>query len=228
MSIHASRILPPGWQDLITSGAKTTIGLDLATSENDTSNPSALSIMQEVGRDYIARVMVRWKTKDPDVTSIVAEAACRLPHNLRPTFIVDSSNERFFAKTLTRSLSRLASCHLYFANEKVQYLGEDIERKTLVGNLLRNALHDGRLILPEDRWIFDDLRLVKDHKGGFLFETDKDGNHADAAQSLMLCMEGFLKSSSGRVEARACGTGSLGRLFGVPSSRGDRPQTMYA
>lgn len=41
------------------------MGWDLATTEKSTSNPSAVTVLERQGTEYLARAIVTWKTNDP-------------------------------------------------------------------------------------------------------------------------------------------------------------------
>lgn len=227
MGIHVSQVLPKDWRDLILPGHPVGIGVDLGTTEKAKSNPTAIAICQRVMPDVYCRVAARWKTNNPDVTRHVLAAATMLPHGLRPTLCIDSSNERFFAADLKKTYAPRCKVILYVAGEAIEHKGERMPKKTYVGNLLRNDLNDSRLAIPPDDWIYRDLRLVQDEAGGFTFNLDEDGNHADFAQALMLALFALDQRSGGPITADAI---SFARDT-VPAPRGDynrRPSPRFS
>lgn len=203
MGIHVSEVLPKGWRDLLLPGHPVGIGVDLGTTQKAKSNPTALAIVQRVAPDVYCRVAARWKTNNPDITRHILASAAMLPHGLRPVLCIDSSNERFFAADLKRAFAPRCKVLLYVAGEAIEHKGERMPKKTYVGNLLRNELNDSRLALPSDDWIYRDLRLVQDEAGGFAFNLDEDGNHADFAQALMLALFAIDQGTGGPIQASA-------------------------
>ena len=203
MAIHVSEVFPRNWRDIILPGHPVGIGTDLGTTQKARSNPTALALTQYVAPDYYCRLALRWKTNNPDITRQILATACMLPHGLRPVLCIDSSNERFFAADLKRLFAPRCKVILYVAGEAIEHKGERMPKKTYVGNLLRNALNDSRQALPPDDWIYRDLRLVQDEAGGFAFNLDEDGNHADFAQALMLSHFALDQGTGGPIQASA-------------------------
>lgn len=213
--ITPDQILPSGWRDLIIPGAKTTIGYDIATTEGDTSNPASIAITQQVANRYQVKVGATWKTKDPDIARAVIAQAFDLPHGLRPfAFVIDASNERYFATDLQRAYARKTKVVLYVANESIEFRGEKIPLKTYCGNLCKNAIQDGQLDLPPEEWVYRNFRGVKEDKGRFVFEADAEGNHCDFVQAVWNCLYGFAAPGSGPVSAKPSGTISQ-RVWGA-------------
>ncbi len=81
--------------------------------------------------------------------------------------------------------------------------------KTLLGNLLVNAMEEGQVALPESRYVKDDYRLVKRDKGSFRTEVDNQGRHGDTFDSDKLALHG-LQRLGGPVHAEAAQVGTFG------------------
>ena len=77
MSVSFHDVLPRGWRDLLVPKGPVGIGLDPGTTTKKTSNPTGLALIQQVGADYIARLVVRFKTSDPDVVILETPIAIR-------------------------------------------------------------------------------------------------------------------------------------------------------
>lgn len=229
--ISPGQILPAGWRDLIVPGARTTIGYDPATTEGEQSNPSGLAITQQIGADYVVKVAATWKTKDPDIARFVIGQALQLPHSLRPhALVIDASNERYFAADLKRAHSRQTRVELYVATESIEWRGETMPLKTYCGNLCKNTLNEGRLILPNEDWVYKNFRGVTEDKGRFVFALDEDGNHCDLVQAVWNCLYGFSTPGSGTVSAKASGTVServWGALQSLSGRRGGQPTNRF-
>lgn len=211
--ITPDQVLPAGWRQLIVPGLRTVIGYDPATTEKETSNPSGIAIAQEQGRDIIVRAGAIWKTKDPAIARAVIAAAMDMPHGIRPhAFVIDASNERYFATDLKTAYQGKTNVIHYVATENVMHGGVDMPMKTFAGNLCKNALEDGRLILPNEEWVYKNFRGVKEEKGRFVFELDEDGNHCDFVQAVWNCLVGLTMPGSGPVSASAIGPGTISWL----------------
>lgn len=186
------------------------LGLDVATTEKETSNPSALAVLERTGRDLFARLVLRWKTSDPKVTQAIVTAILMRIAPRRPRRLcIDATSERFFAADLKRQLGALVPVDLVVSSESLEYLGEKMTYKQFLGNLLVNAIEDGRMLLPEGIWLRDDLRLVKRERGTFVTETGADGSHGDCFDALKLALYS-LEGSGGPAVASAAQVGSMG------------------
>ena len=105
---------------------------------------------------------------------------------------IDATNERYFATDMRRELGRLCAIDLIIASERITYQGAEILVKTYLGNLVVNALEEGQLVLPGDRWVREDFRLVRRVKGGFDADVDGSGNHGDTFDSTKLALHGWM------------------------------------
>lgn len=162
------------------------LGLDLATTEEQTSNPTALVVSEERGVDTIMRAVIVWKTSDPQVcTERVRRVVDTLAHRkaiaARPRMLcVDATNERYFAADLRRALGRLVPVDLVVGSDSAPPLyGEPINMKQFTGSRLVAALEDNRLWLPPGRYIREDWRLVRKERGMFTCTPDSQGRHGD-------------------------------------------------
>lgn len=186
------------------------LGLDVATTEKQTSNPSALAVVERTGREYFARLVLRWKTADPAVTlAIVTTLLMRLAPRRARRLCIDATSERFFAADLKRKLGGLVPVELMVSSESLEYLGEKMTYKVFLGNLLVNAIEDGRLVLPDAAWLRDDLRSVKRDRGTFSTEVSADGSHGDCFDALKLAIYA-LEGAGGPAQAAAAGVGTFG------------------
>lgn len=186
------------------------LGLDVATTEKQTSNPSALAVVERTGREYFARLVLRWKTADPAVTeAILTTLLMRLAPRRPRRLCIDATSERFFAAALKRQLGAVVPVELVISSESLEHLGEKMTYKVFLGNLLVNAIEDGRLLLPEATWLRDDLRLVKRDRGTFATEVAADGSHGDCFDALKLAIYA-LEGAGGPAQAEAAAVGSYG------------------
>jgi hypothetical protein len=213
MSIPVANILPPGWLDYFDRDSpRIGIGLDPATTTKKTSNPSGITVTQQVGLMYFARLILRFKTDDPDIT----EALLRLIlDGLRSRGLsarrlcIAATNERFFAAAMRKKFAGKVPVELVIESEKTSYLGEEMLFKAYLGNLFVSTIDDGYLPLPPSEWVKNDVRLVVRERGTFDADLGEDGGHGDTFVSTGLSLHA-LKTKGGPAEAAAVRRGTFG------------------
>lgn len=214
MSIRLQDLLPAGWPDVLDAQhPRIGLGLDIATTTGGKSNPSGLAITQEVGLMRMVRLVVRFKTDDPDVTTGLIErvhAGLRARGLNARRLCIDATNERFFAVQLKRKLAGKLPVELIISSEKTTYMGEAMLWKVYLANLLINTADDGYLGIPPLDWLKNDLRQVVRDRGTFTAEVADDGGHADCFDGIKLSLHALM-AKGGRGEVAAASTGSLGR-----------------
>lgn len=211
--ITPRQCIPRDWTRLIGAGPLG-VGLDLATTEKETSNPSSLTVTEKVGPLYVERLVLRWKTAREEVTRALLKIVFEdlAAAKLRPKGLnVDATNERFFAQRIQREFSRYCPVKLVVASENVPNLfidGSPVTYKEYEGNLYVNSYTDALMRTPDARWLKEDRRLVKREKGRFVADTSPDGGHADTFDSgkkARAALEG-----RGRAEAAGAAVGGAG------------------
>lgn len=225
MAIRVKDAIPPTWKSHLIPGCPLAIGLDPATTDKGTSNPTGLTVTQNVGMDYIVRLIARFKSADPEHTKAILDDILDLPHGLRPRrLVIDASSEKFFALEVKRHLAGKCRVELISSTQTVRYRGENLPAKVYLGNLLINTLEDSQIWLPEAKWVQGDWRLVKRDRGSFATEVDSSGGHGDTFDSTKLSLHGLI-STGGPAEASAAavGQGHLPRRGGAwPPMRPNR------
>jgi hypothetical protein len=212
-------LFPPEWESLIDpNGPRLALGYDVATTTKKKSNPSAITLAQEVGLHIFARLILRFKADDPTLAWAIIEHILRsLPHGLRVrTLCIDASNERYHAVQTRSHFAGRLPVELIVSGETLDFRGERMNYKTFLGNQAIATAADGYLALPSLDWIEKDWRLVKLEKGVFFAETDDAGNHGDTWDSTKQAIHA-LRGAGGPVAAAAVPTGSL------DAGRADRP-----
>lgn len=180
---------------------KIALGLDPATTENKTSNPTGFAVVEENGKGAIVRCACRWKTSDPSEADDSIDQAIAQCGDREIVMVVDNSNERYYARQLHDRLRGRVRVIRVAANEKFEYGGESLPHTELSTNMLINDLSDGLISLPAGGWLADDFRLVYRSAGGFAKKVDREGNHADVQDGIRLARWG-LKHNSGPAMAR--------------------------
>ncbi len=178
-------------------------GYDIATTTNKKSNPSSITLSQARGAEKWARLIVRWKSANPDFSELLLKQTLdtlKVGGASIQALAVDASNERYFA---TRIQSKIDACPviLIVSGETVE-TGDPrqpkIRQKERCGNLLVNHGTDRLLALPGESWIKNDFLLQKKEKGLFVCDLDPAGNHGDTFDSTKLSIVAL--DNSGTVE----------------------------
>ncbi|HEX4085909.1 MAG TPA: hypothetical protein VHY22_13430 [Chthoniobacteraceae bacterium] len=201
-------------------------GWDLATTTKATSNPSSFSIVEGRGVEKIFRGIINWKTADPDValeraTKAVQMVAARKEGGPMRRLCIDATNERYFAKTAKKELSGLIQVDLVIASETIDLPGsEPMTMKQYLGGILVAELDDNHVLLPPDRYVREDWRMVRKEKGEFVCEPDASGRHGDTFDGAKLgvralcgggaAMPGGVEMNRGARESRQ----GIGRQLG--------------
>ena len=207
--ITIGEILPRDLPSLLVPGSKLALGYDVATTTKAKSNPSSISLIEQVGQNYFDRLILRWKSGDPSVSKAILLSLLMLLAPRRPVaLVVDSSNEKYYAADIQREFSHLVNVILVSSGESTIYLGEKMSNKVYLGNLLVNAMQDGRFILPDAEWVSKDFRLVRRAGGSFETDVDESGNHGDTFDSSKLGLHG-LTAGGGPAEAFATEVGNF-------------------
>jgi hypothetical protein len=187
-------------------------GYDIATTTNKKSNPSSFTLSQARGAERWARLIVRWKSANPDFSESLlkrALAALKLAGGRIQGLSIDASNERYYATQLKQ---RITDCpvHLIVSGEVVA-TGDpsqpEMRQKERLGSLMVNTANDRLLACPDVEWVKADWLLVKKEKGLFVTDLDPAGNHGDTFDSTKLSLDAL--ESSGEVEALFPGIGDL-------------------
>jgi hypothetical protein len=222
------------WIDRLSDGPAA-VGYDIATTAKGTSNPSSATVMQRDGGLAIARLIVVWKTPDPEVAKAVLgcvfedlEAAGVKPRR----FVIDASSERYYAANVRTVFQRRCPVELVGGNQKLAFRGEELDAKTLLGNMYAAGLEDGLILLPAGEWIELDHRLVKRDGGRFVTDLGPNGEHGDTFDSGKLAYWGLQSGGTVRANAAAVGTfyqpgetrrpgliGPIGRIVGRPQNQ---------
>ena len=183
------------------------LGWDLATTTNETSNPSSLNVVEESGNDLMVRAAFVWKTADPDVAMerarlVVDGVRRRIDGGRARRMCVDATNERYFATSVRKTLMADVPVELVVGSETIEVPGESkpITMKQFLGGQLVGELDDNHLWLPAERYLREDWRLVRKEKGQFICEPDANGRHGDTFDGTKLGLRA-LRGSGGALTA---------------------------
>lgn len=216
----ATDVVPTDWTRHL-KGGRIGVGHDVATTEKKTSNPSAITVTEEWDGIFWERLVVRFKSADPDASmEILRGILASAPKGRLVGLGVDASNERFHAKNIQRAFRRFCRIDLIAGGETLLWQGEKYSYKTLLGQLYVSAFEDHKMALPVEEWIIKDHRLVKNHAGSFATEIDEEGNHGDTFDSGKLAHWMLLRG--GRHSGRGVEAMAVGGTVKTPRSTGDR------
>ena len=206
--ILAPYAVPTDWTRHLQGGLMG-IGYDVATTINKTSNPSSITVTEDYGGKFWQRLIVRFKSEDPDAPLQILESIFQSvdSNKLRP-LCIDSSNEKYHAQNVRKKMRKHCPVVLVSSGEKVKWEGADFTYKTLLGQLYVSNFEDGRIALPDGEWIVKDHRLVKNHAGSYATDLDEGGNHGDTFDSGKLSLWSHLRGARGTSSgARAMAVG---------------------
>ncbi|MFN0068333.1 MAG: hypothetical protein ACKVYV_11930 [Limisphaerales bacterium] len=184
------------------------LGLDLATTEQQQSNPTALTVMERDGPGWAAVLTVVWKTTDPAlarsrIRAVIETVNARPKGGRARRLCIDATNERYFATELQRELAALLPVELVIASETVEVPGrEPINFKQLLGGELVADLDDNRGTVAPERYVKDDFRRVRRERGSFACETGPGGEHGDTFDSHKLARRALV-ATGGAIESVA-------------------------
>jgi hypothetical protein len=194
------------WLQAHCGPGKVGIGWDLATTTSETSNPSAIAVVEQEGLDIIVRAVLVWKVADPDLALERARAVVRAVKERREggwarRLCVDATNERYFAAMVRKELMGEIPVELVIGSETIEVAGEPapITQKQHLGGQLVGELDDNHLWLPPERYLREDWRLVRKEKGQFICEPDVNGRHGDTFDGVKLALKA-LRSVAGALE----------------------------
>lgn len=195
---------------------KVGLGWDLATTEKETSNPSAFTVTEENGVEWSGIVTFTWKTNDPAIAEdraerIIDTVARRPAGGKARALCVDATNERYFAVGIQRKFRAKVPVVLVIGSETIQRPGmeEPMTMKQFLGSMLVSEIDDNHATLPPERYLRDDFRLVKRDRGSFNASLGPEGQHGDTFDAHKLALWA-LKRRGADAQATAMQVGNYG------------------
>lgn len=168
------------------------IGIDVATTTRETSNPTAVTVTERVGVEFVQRLTMIWKERDPRVARdrfrrILRAVADRPAGGRARRACIDASNEKYFARETADELASLVPWELVEASTAVQPVPAGYDRppnhKTYLGDLYSAAINDNRYSIPSSLYLKDDHRRPTKSGGTYTCEVGPDGEHGDTFDS---------------------------------------------
>ena len=209
----------------LVTGGPVGIGVDVATTTKDTSNPTSVTVTEQVGSERVARMIIVWKERKAAIArdrlrDIIVAVNSRPEGGPGRRMCIDASNERYFADETQDALKGLIPVQLVIAGEKIHPPGyeKDTDHKTYLGDLYAAAINENRYALPANEYVKKDHRLVCKDGGRYLCDPDQDGAHGDTFDSGKLAefalVGGSAIAMAGRVtEIRASARQQMGAMI---------------
>jgi hypothetical protein len=179
------------------------IGVDLATTEKESSNPTSVTVMERIGADFVAVITFVWKTRDPAIATerfrkIVEQANARPEGGRARRMCVDATSERYFAIQLQRELAAWIPVELVISSETVETAGgEKMTKKQMLGAKWVSVIDDNHAVLAPERYIREDFRRVRKDRGTFVCEIGPGGEHGDTFDSHKLAQHALESTGQG-------------------------------
>jgi hypothetical protein len=191
------------WLMVNLGDGKVGCGFDVATTENEQSNPSAFAVLEAQGKDnWSARAVLCWKVKDGEtalkwITRLLVAISQRRAGGRCRRLAIDNSNEKYFARLAQKTLTKYCPVELIAGGESCPLAFEEaMNWKQYLGNVLVDELEMNRGTLPPELYIKDDFRRVKRNKGTFTTDTGPDGQHGDTFDAVKLGHRALRSQSS--------------------------------
>lgn len=173
------------WIGANVTGGRVGIGIDVATTESDVSNPTCIAGTEHTGAEYIQRFSLIWKEKNPQIARDrfrrILETVNARPAGRVNRVCMDASNERYFAEETAAQLQHLAPFELMLNGAAIHPPGyrERTNYKTYLGDLYSAQINDNKYSLAPDSYLRDDHRMVIKTGGGYTCTPGRDGKHGD-------------------------------------------------
>jgi len=168
------------------------MGFDVASTTNEMSNPSSITVTEIMGGERFQRAVIVFKSKKRVVMSdylrrLVKTVKDRPAGGGARRLCIDASNERLAAEETKDDLNSLIPVELVLGGATVEPLPsgyrDAINYKTYLGDLYCAAVNDGRTVLPPADYIKDDHRLPIKDQGKYSCVPDVEGRHGDTFDS---------------------------------------------
>ena len=166
------------------------LGFDVATTTRAASNPSSLTVTEQLGADRVQRLVLLWKERQPQVARhrlrrVLETIAARPCGGRARRLCIDASSERYFAQETADLLRPLVPVELVIHGAALHPPGysQPTNMKTYLGNLYSACFNDNHYTAPPGAYYKTDHRLVIKDRGAYLCDPSPDGLHGDTFDS---------------------------------------------
>src|SRR5262249_7567 len=159
-------------------------GWDLATTTQQTSNPSAFTVIEKTEKGLITRLICTWKTDSDEVQETRArqllEVIAKRPSGGRARRLcIDATNERLFPRRMLPRLGGECKVKVVVAYKNVRRQPHPVNLKPWLGTNYVDASKRAKMAPPADAYVKEDHRLVRRDRGHFVCHPASDGKHGD-------------------------------------------------
>lgn len=169
------------------------VGYDVATTTEDTSNPSSVTVTEKSGTERKTRLICCWKERNEKVQRqrlrrVIETIRLRPAGGPGRKLCLDGSNERLFAQGTQEELRSLIPVEIIVSGSNVEPhprgYEDAVNYKTYLGDIYSAAINDNQYSLPAGQYVKDDHRMVLKSAGRFVCTPDRrDGKHGDTFDS---------------------------------------------
>ena len=168
------------------------MGFDVASTTNEKSNPSSITVTENVGGERFQRLTVVFKSKKRPVMSDYLTRCVRVVRERKDgggprRLCIDASNERLAAEETKDDLLPIVPVELVLGNKHVEPrptgYQDEVNYKTYQGDLYCAAVNDGRTVMAPDDYVKQDHRLPIKNNGRYECPVDSEGRHGDTFDS---------------------------------------------
>lgn len=177
--------LPDGFFEKL-AGLSLGLGLDLASSDGEHSNPLSLTIAEDRGGVLVERLVLTWKSREEAISrEIVLFFLARMAGlGIRPKgMAIDASNNFLWADMLRKLVVQYCPCELVINSNVVEIAGRKLNMKQLLGKNYAGLFEAGKVALAPASWLKQDHLLVFHYKDTYDAKVLPDGRHADTFDS---------------------------------------------
>ena len=168
------------------------IGVDVASTTGETSNPTAVTVTEKRGLERIQRLVVVWKERREAIQrerlrAIVEVVRDRPAGGPARRMCIDGSNERLFAQGTQEEFRNLIPVEVIVSGETVSPhpagYQSAVNYKTYLGDLYCAAVNDSHTAMPSAQYVKQDHRLTVKNAGRYACDPQPDGKHGDTFDS---------------------------------------------
>lgn len=182
------------------------VGMDVASTEKETSNPTSVTVLEDTGGEYPARLVIYWKDRREAeqrerLRAILDAIAGRPAGGEARMLCIDGTSERLFADGTMQMFKHRLPVVVVVSSESVDpvpagYETTGVNYKTWLGDLFSQALNTGRVPVPPSTYLKDDYRLVMKDGGRYVCSPEPDGKHGDGFDSGKLALWALMRQAS--------------------------------
>ena len=204
------------------------IGFDVASTTEQKSNPSSITVTENMSGERLQRLVLIFKSKKRQLMSdylarTVGVIKARPEGGPARKLCIDASNERLAAEETRDDLIPFIPVQLVLGGASVEPLPpgyrDNINYKTYLGDTYSTSINDGRTVVPSDDYIKMDHMLVIKDSGKYSCHVDPlTGAHGDTFDSGKLADFALVSNSGGAFSQETIRSMAAGdRLAGFKS-----------